>query len=183
MDFIIQQIINGIQLGSIYALIALGYTMVYGIIRLINFAHGDFYMIGAYTAYGAYFLLGSIFGFKHSQQFHSTIIFIIVLIISMLAGALIAITANKFAYKPLREKPRLSALITAIGVSMFLEYFFSALPFIGPSYRGFPEIIFKKNFSIGSSFISNYVIIDIIVSAILMIFLLYIVKYSKIGKQ
>ncbi|MCX8059166.1 MAG: branched-chain amino acid ABC transporter permease [Spirochaetes bacterium] len=182
MELIIQQLINGIQLGSIYALIALGYTMVYGIIRLINFAHGDYYMIGAYAAYGGYFLIGAIMGFRHSQTFHSAIIFILVLIISMLAGAFIATAANKLAYKPLRDKPRLSALITAIGVSMFLEYFLSALPFIGPSYRGFPEIIFKKNFSIGKSFISNYVLIDIIVSAVLMAFLLYIVKYTKVGK-
>jgi len=100
----------------------------------------------------------------------------------MAAGGAIALLSNRFAYKPLRYKPKLSSLITAIGVSMFLEYFFSALPAIGPSFRAFPTILPKAQIAIGSATISNYVIIDIAVSAILMIGLTFLVKYSSLGK-
>ncbi|MBP7030480.1 MAG: branched-chain amino acid ABC transporter permease [Spirochaetes bacterium] len=178
----LQQIFNGLQLGSIYALIALGYTMVYGIIRLINFAHGDFYMIGAYASYGLFSAIGATLFFGLPANQATIIMFIISILGSMAAGGAIAIIANQFAYKPLRNKPRLSALITAMGVSMFLEYFFSALPVIGPSYRGFPEIIKKQLFPIGNAVISNYFLIDVGVAVSLMILLTLIVKYTKIGK-
>ncbi len=172
-----QQIINGLQVGSIYALIALGYTMVYGIVRLINFAHGDFFMVGAYAAYGAFFLFNSLLG-GHAG---SAVAFL-VLLCSMAGGGAIALVTNRFAYRPLRYKPKLSSLITAIGVSMFLEYFMSALPAIGPSYRAFPDILPKKLYSIGSATISSYVIIDIVVAAVLMLGLTLLVKYSRLGK-
>ena len=171
-----QQIINGLQVGSIYALIALGYTMVYGIVRLINFAHGDFFMLGAYAAYAAFYLFNSWFSKG------SGVLAFLVLIASMAAGGAVALLSNRFAYRPLRYKPKLSALITAIGVSMFLEYFFSALPAIGPSFRAFPTIIPKVQIAIGPATISNYVIIDIAVAAILMIGLTVLVKKSTLGK-
>ena len=117
-----QQIVNGLQLGSIYALIALGYTMVYGIVRLINFAHGDFYMIGAYAAYGAFYLLNSVISVKGGA------FAFLILIVAMAAGGAIAMLANRLAYRPLRYKPKLSALITAIGVSFLLEYGFQLQP-------------------------------------------------------
>lgn len=172
--FNLQQLINGIQLGSIYALIALGYTMVYGIVRLINFAHGDFFMIGAYAGY-------FITIFSISRGYNISIVF--VFLISMGSGALAAVLANRIAYKPLRYKPRLSALITAIGVSMFIEYIFSALPFIGPSFRSFPnEQLIKSNiYTFSTTTLSNYTIIDIFISLILMLFLTYLVKYTRIG--
>ncbi len=173
--FNLQQLINGIQLGSIYALISLGYTMVYGIVRLINFAHGDYFMIGAFAAYFTVVL---------STARGLNIPFIVVFIISMTAGAGVAALANQVAYKPLRYKPRLSALITAIGVSMFIEYLFSALPFIGPSYRAFPndQLIKNRIYELGTTTVSNYAIIDVLVSIGLMIFLTYLVKFTKIGK-
>jgi branched-chain amino acid transport system permease protein len=171
-----QQIVNGLQVGSIYALIALGYTMVYGIVRLINFAHGDFFMVGAYSAYGAFFV------FNGAVFHNATVVAFLVLVASLAGGAAVALLANRFAYRPLRYKPKLSSLITAIGVSMFLEYFFSALPAIGPSYRAFPDIIPKKLYTIGSSTVSNYVILDIAVAAVLMIGLTIFVKHSRIGK-
>ena len=171
-----QQIINGLQVGSIYALIALGYTMVYGIVRLINFAHGDFFMLGAYAAYGAFFLFNSLLGKG------SGILAFVVLLASMAAGGAIALLSNRFAYKPLRYKPKLSSLITAIGVSMFLEYFFSALPAVGPSFRSFPTIIPKVQIRVGSATVSNYVVIDIAVAAILMIGLTFLVRKSSLGK-
>jgi len=172
--FNLQQLINGIQLGSIYALIALGYTMVYGIVRLINFAHGDFFMIGAYASY--FIIL-----FATMRGYHIPVV--LIFLISMGAGAGAAVLANRIAYKPLRYKPRLSALITAIGVSMFIEYIFSALPVIGPSYRSFPneQFIESKIFTIGTTTISNYAIIDVLVSAALMIFLTYLVKFTRVG--
>jgi branched-chain amino acid transport system permease protein len=177
MDSIInaQQIVNGLQLGSIYALIALGYTMVYGIVRLINFAHGDFYMVGAFAAYGAFYLFNAYLGSGGVLAF-------VVLILAMAASAAIAMLANRLAYRPLRYKPRLSSLVTAIGVSMFLEYLFSALPVIGPNPRGFPEIIPKRMFSIGSAEISNYVVIDLAVAAVLMIGLSLLIQRTALGK-
>ena len=172
-----QQLLNGLQLGSIYALIALGYTMVYGIIRLINFAHGDFYMIGAYSVYffGIYFLTSSL-------NVNPIVTFILALIIAMAAGAAIAMLSNQLAYKPMRYRPRLSALITAVGVSMFLEYLFSSLPFIGPNYKPFPEIIPKVIFVVGGVYLNNYQIIDVGVAISLMILLTFIVRKTMTGK-
>lgn len=171
-----QQVVNGLQIGSIYALIALGYTMVYGIVRLINFAHGDYYMIGAYAAYGAFYLFNAAVGGSRG------VLSFLVLIAAMAAGGGVAMLANKLAYKPLRYKPKLSSLITAIGVSMFLEYLFSALPMIGPSYRSFPEIIPRTDIAVGGATISNYVLIDIAVAAILMVALTLLVRMSSLGK-
>lgn len=176
--FNVQQIINGLQVGSIYALIALGYTMVYGIVRLINFAHGDFFMIGAYASYGTFFAFNALLG----SQSGSSFVAFLSLIGAMAAGGAIALASNRFAYKPLRYKPKLSSLITAIGVSMFIEYFFSAIPSIGPSYRSFPDILPKVQIAIGTATISNYVIIDLLVAGVLMIGLTVLVKYSNLGK-
>jgi branched-chain amino acid transport system permease protein len=172
--FNLQQIINGIQIGSIYALISIGYTLVYGIIKLINFAHGDFYMVGAYAAYFAVM-------FSAARKEHPNVI--IVLIISMAAGAVVAFLSNRIAYKPLRYKPRLSALITAIGVSMFLEYTSSALPFIGPSFRAFPQsqLIPEKTYKIGSAILTNYQIVNVMIAVVLMIVLTYIVQHTRMG--
>lgn len=170
--FNLQQLINGIQLGSIYALIAIGYTLVYGIIKLVNFAHGDFFMIGAYAAYFA-------INFMIAQRGNPNVV--LILLISMLAGSLVAFLSNRIAYRKLRYKPRLSALITAIGVSMFLEYFSSALPFIGPSYRPFPQFISIQDYNIGTAHFTNYQIINVSIAIILMIILSYIIKYTYLG--
>ncbi|MFM8322459.1 MAG: branched-chain amino acid ABC transporter permease, partial [Chloroflexota bacterium] len=130
----IQQVVNGLQLGFVYALIALGYTMVYGIVRLINFAHGDVFMVGAFVSYYAIArwslnnwpsaLLPGLPGWLSSG-----IGLITVILLSMVTCALLAFTIERIAYKPLRDAPRISALITAIGVSFFLEYF-GALQFV-----------------------------------------------------
>jgi len=173
--FSLQQIINGLQLGAIYALIALGYTMVYGIVRLINFAHGDFFMVGAFAAYGAFFLFHAFLGQGGPMAF-------LVLIVAMLAGAAIAMLSNQFAYKPLRYKPKLSSLVTAIGVSMLLEYLFSALPVIGPSPRGFPELVHKQVYRFAAAEISNYVIIDLAVAAVLMLGLTFLIMKTPLGR-
>ncbi len=170
--FNFQQVINSIQLGSIYALIAIGYTLVYGIVKLVNFAHGDFYMLGAYVAY-----FTAMFEISRKDQPNV----IIILLISMSTGALVAFLSNRIAYRPLRYKPRLSALITAIGVSLFLEYTSSAMPFIGPSFRPFPDVIQTKQFHIGGAVLTNYQIINVAIAVTLMVVLTYIIKYTRVG--
>ncbi len=128
MTTLLQQLINGITLGSVYALIALGYTMVYGIIKLINFAHGDVFMVGAYIAFlcVTYLKLGLLPS----------------LIISMIFCAFLGVLIEKFAYKPLRNSPRISALITAIGVSLFLENLMQLL--MGADSRVFQDLLMRK---------------------------------------
>jgi branched-chain amino acid transport system permease protein len=179
----LQQLINGIQLGSIYALIALGYTMVYGIIKLINFAHGDLFMFGAYiSCFLGNYLIAQNFSFP----------FIAVLIFSMAATAVLGMVIEKIAYKPLRFKPRLAALITALGVSLFLENFFALSPVnvpfplnkivFGPAFIAFPALIEDKIYYFAGVSINNIKILDISVTIILMILLQYIVKKTMVGK-
>jgi len=167
MELFIIQLINGIQLGSIYSLMALGYTLVYGIMKLINFAHGDLLMVGAYVAY---FLI------------NAHVPLIIAFIVSMIISCLGAIIMNKFAYKPLRSQPRLKALITAMGVSLLIENGFRVLPFIGPNYRKFPDVIKIHNFSVTENIaITNIQIINIVVALCLTLILWFIIKKTKFG--
>lgn len=169
MDFfeqLIQQLINGISLGSIYALIALGYTMVYGIIKLINFAHGDIYMVGAYVGFYAVTM--------------TKMSIIPALIISMVVTGLLGILVEKIAYKPLRKAPRISLLITAIGVSFFLEY--TSMYFVSPTPRIFPNVIDSLSLNIGSFVINGQQLLIFIITVILMVLLTYIVQKTKMGK-
>ncbi len=136
MNDLLQHLINGLSAGTIYALVALGYTMVYGVLRLINFAHGDVMMVGAYVGYATARSLGT--------EAQSKLWGVLgVFAVSMLACAGLGFAIERFAYRPLREKPRLTALITAIGISFALSYGFQLdigfLP--GASPRAFPEII------------------------------------------
>ena len=168
MEQFLQQVINGISLGSTYALIALGYTMVYGIIKLINFAHCDVYMIGAYVGY---FCL---------TAFHLD--FVTSLLISMAICTVVGVTIEKVAYKPLRNATRIAVLITAIGVSLFLEY---GMMFVfGASVRAYPDMtgFMAMKFQFGKVVISMLQIIIISVSVLLMILLQFIVKKTKLGK-
>ena len=165
----LQQLINGLSLGSIYALIALGYTMVYGIVKLINFAHGDIMMIGAYTAY---FVLKA-FGTNVTGMAAA-------FLIAMIVCGLLSIVIERFAYRPLRSAPRLNSLITAIAVELILQNAMRVIPFIGPDPRLFPTFAIK-NFAVGSVSVSNIQLIVIILSAILMLALNYIVNHTKTG--
>ncbi|MDR0691113.1 MAG: branched-chain amino acid ABC transporter permease [Streptococcaceae bacterium] len=162
----LQQIVNGVFLGSIYALLALGYTMVYGIIKLINFAHGDIYMIGAFM--GSFLL----------ARLHLP--FFVSLILAMGICALLGIMIEFLAYRPLRKSTRIAALITAIGVSFFLENMM--IYFFGSQTRAFPQAIKIKQFTVGGIQISNVQVLILIVSLILMLLLQLIVKKSKMGK-
>jgi branched-chain amino acid transport system permease protein len=167
----LQQLINGVSLGSIYALIALGYTMVYGIVLLINFAHGDILMVGAYTGF---FVLGAIGA--------GPVGMLVAFIASALICASFGITIERLAYRPLRSAPRLNSLITAIAVSLILENGARVLPFIGPNPRQFPRPA-VVNIDLGGSLsISNIQLIVIFLSALIMLALNLLVNYTRRGK-
>lgn len=165
--YFIVQFINGLQIGSIYALIALGYTMVYGIVKLINFAHGDILMMGSY------FLLMLITA--------AGVPFLAAVPISMLLCSLLGVTIERIAYKPLRQASRLSALITAIGVSLFLQNI--AMIIFSPNARSFPMV--AQNFptlSLGKTNLSTLSIISIASAFLLMIILQLFIKKTRTGK-
>ncbi len=162
----IQQMINGISLGSIYALIALGYTMVYGILKLINFAHGEIYMIGAYA------------GFVAATMLHLP--FVPALLFAMAVAALAGMLIERLAYRPLRRAPRIASLITAIGVSLFLQN--GMILVATPQPRTFPAIFESTVYKFGNIIINSQQILIFMVAIILMAFLTYVVHYTKIGK-
>ena len=166
----VQQFVNGLSLGSIYALIALGYTMVYGIVKLINFAHGDVMMIGAYAGYFVLVALGA-----------TPLGMTFALLAAMVTCAILIIIIERVAYRPLRSAPRLNSLITAIAIELILQNVMRILPFVGPNPRQYPTME-TVNFSLGFVSISNIQIIVILLSAILMVILNYIVNYTKVGK-
>lgn len=169
MDFFqqfLQQLINGISLGSIYALIALGYTMIYGIIKLINFAHGDIYMVGAYI--GFFVITGA-----HIPIWAA-------IIISMTLTGMLGILVERLAYRPLRHAPRISLLITAIGVSFFLEY--TGMYFVSPTPRTFPAMFDSVAMNVGGLVINGEQLFILGITLFLMIVLTYIVQKTKIGK-
>lgn len=162
----IQQIINGISLGSIYALIALGYTMVYGIIKLINFAHGDVFMVGAFIGFYAITAWG--LGFFPA------------LIIAMAACAIFGVLIERIAYKRLRNATRIAALITAIGVSLLIEY--GVIYVRGAQPEAYPNVLSNKSYDILGAQISSQSLLILSVSVVLMIILQFVVHRTKIGK-
>lgn len=166
MSSFIQQIINGLSLGSIYALIALGYTMVYGIIKLINFAHGEIYMIGAFVGYASITLLDvGIFP---------------ALLIAMVVSALLGVVIERVAYKPLRNSSRITALITAIGVSYLVQN--GMIQWVGPNVRSFPQVLTNVRYDLGFMTISRIQLIIFFTAIALMIALQLIVQKTKMGK-
>lgn len=166
----IQQMVNGLSLGSIYALIALGYTMVYGIVKLINFAHGDILMVGAYTGY---FVLQAVGATPAGLA--------MAFAAAMLVCGALSIVIERFAYRPLRSAPRLNSLITAIAVSLILQNGARVLPFIGPNPREYPTLA-TVNINLGFVSISNIQLIVLVLSALLMVILNYIINHTKTGK-
>lgn len=166
MHTITQQLINGLSLGSIYALLALGYTMVYGVIKLINFAHGDIYMLGAFWGY-------YVLKFWHVN-------FFVALLSAMIISAAAGVVIEFLAYRPLRHSPRITALITAIGVSYLLENGMSAM--FGASARNFPQAITQHNYHVGGIIVSNIQLLILAVAIVLMVALQLIIKKSKMGK-
>ena len=166
MTQFLQQLINGLSLGSIYALIALGYTMVYGIVKLINFAHGDIIMVGAYAALLVMTGLG--------------LPFYVAVAASMAVCVVVGVVIERVAYKPLRSSPRISSLITAIGVSIFLQNLAQVI--FSPTPRPFPTIFTVAPIAIGELNISFTTLLTIAVSLMLMALLQFIVKSTRTGK-
>ncbi|MGT2941333.1 branched-chain amino acid ABC transporter permease [Streptococcus cristatus] len=166
LEQFLQQLANGLILGSVYALLALGYTMVYGIIKLINFAHGDIYMIGAFMGY---YLINTL----HLN-------FLVALILSMVGTAILGVVIEFLAYRPLRNSTRIAALITAIGVSFLLEY--GMVFFVGANTRSFPQVIKTVRYTLGPISISNIQLMILGISILLMVGLQFIVQKTKMGK-
>jgi branched-chain amino acid transport system permease protein len=165
----LQQLLNGLSLGAIYALIALGYTMVYGVLRFINFAHSDVFMVGAFIGYyvGRLVPEGTLWGGA------------IVFLVSMTGCAVLGVTIERLAYRRLRNAPTLNVLITAIGVSLLIES--SGQVFFGAAPRTFPAIIPSANFDVGGLVISTNQLAVIVVTAVLVLCLQFIVYRTKIG--
>lgn len=176
MQEFVQQLFNGLSLGSIYALIALGYTMIYGILRFINFAHGDVFMIGAFSG----FYLGNALGITSDMGLAALPLSFVVMLGSMVACSLLGFTIEKLAYKPLRNSPKLAILITAIGVSLFLEY--TGQLVFGPDPKSFPTLIQNKPvLNIAGAVIGTNPLAVLITALVLMFVLRIIVMKTKIG--
>lgn len=174
MSELLQQIINGVSLGSIYALIALGYTMIYGILRFINFAHGDVFMLGSFI--GFYTAPSIINACGGSLWIAGPL----VMIVSMLGCAVVGVVIEKLAYRPLRARPKLTVLITAIGVSLFLEY--GGQLVFGPDPKSFPTVVQSVIIlNTESLIISSNTIIVIGTTILLLLLLRHIVLHTKVG--
>ena len=175
MQELLQQLANGIAWGSIYALIALGYTMVYGILRLINFAHGDVYMVGAFTAYFSARALGA------GGANPSLGLALLVLVISMIACAVLGVLIEFFAYRPVRRSSRLTALITAIGVSLLLENL--GIRIFGADPKFFPQLVPPQNITLTEGVVvTNHQVTVVLVSMALMVGLTLFITKTRTGK-
>jgi branched-chain amino acid transport system permease protein len=164
MTYVLQQLLNALQVGSIYALIALGYTMVYGILTMINFAHGDLFMVGAFFCFVAAVSL--------------QLPFVPVLLLSMIGVAFLGVVIERFAYKPLRQAPRVSAIITALGVGLFLENFTLAL---NPYPKQIPQLLENTTWTFFDLSVSSLQVFVIILSLVLMWILDLIVRRTMVG--
>ncbi len=174
MEEFFQHILNGVNLGSIYALIALGYTMVYGILQMINFAHSDVYMVGAFTAY----YVAKWFGIENHPGL-STLITL--MLVSMVVCSVLGVLIERLAYKPLRKAPKINVLITAIGVSLFLQY--TGQVVFGADPKVFPDIMTDAEiFNIGSLTIKIFDVTVLGVSLFAMLALHFLIQHTKVGK-
>ena len=173
MDILLQQIINGLVLGSVYALVALGYTMVYGIINLINFAHGEVLMVGALVSWTVVTLLAD-----------SGLPGWLKLLISLIAAVVVCAALNflieKVAYRPLRNAPRLAPLITAMGMSLLLQTL--AMIIWKPNYKPYPILLPSEPFHIGGAVINTTQILILVATAVTLIGLMWLVNRTKLGR-
>ena len=161
----IEQLINGLRTGSIYALIAIGYTMVYGIAKMINFAHGDIIMVGAYALYFSISVLG--------------LPVPVALLLTVIVCSVLGVLIEKIAYKPLRKAPPLAVLITAIGMSFFLQS--SSLLIFGSTPIPFQSVIPNENIKVGPVIISSITLVTLVVTAVAMILLTLFINKTKLG--
>ncbi len=175
MDILLQQIINGLVLGSVYALVALGYTMVYGIIQLINFAHGEVLMVGALTAWTVAGLLQ-----VAVPGMPGWIILIIAAVCACTVAAALNFTIEKIAYRPLRNSPRLAPLITAIGMSILLQTL--AMIIWKPNPKPFPTLLPSEPFNVGGAVISPTDLLILGLTAVLLTALMWLVNRTSLGR-
>ena len=170
MEHLLEQTLNGLQLGFVYALIAVGYTMVYGIIKLINFAHGDVFMVGAFLAY---------FGFTSWG-----LPWPVAVLVSMAGCAVLGVGIERLAYRPLRARgaPRIAALITAIGVSLFIEYFTSLNFVFGSDYRNVPRVLPDRRWELGGITVTNVQLLVLVTVLVLVASLQFVVYRTRVGK-
>ena len=175
MDTLIQQIINGLVLGSMYALVALGYTMVYGIINLINFAHGEVLMVGALTSWTIIGLMRE--GMPGTPGY---VILFVALIIACVVAAALNFVIEKVAYRPLRNSPKLAPLITAIGMSILLQTL--AMIIWKPNYKPYPTLLSSTPYEIGGAVISPTQVLILGLTAVSLALLMYLVNYTKLGR-
>jgi branched-chain amino acid transport system permease protein len=175
MDVLLQQIINGLVLGSMYALVALGYTMVYGIIGLINFAHGDVLMVGALTSW-------TIIGWMSnaSPDLPGWMVLLLATLIAMVVCGALNYTIEKLAYRPLRNSPRLAPLITAIGMSLLLQTF--AMILWEPNPKSYPSMLSREPIEVAGAVISVTQITILAVTAITLAFLMWLVNKTNLGR-
>ncbi len=182
MDTFIQLTLNGLTLGSVYALIALGYSLVYGILKLLNFAHGDVFMVGSFVGYGALQLLGG----TTNPKVPIWLLLILITLAAMVACAVLGVAIERFAYRPLRNAPRIAPLISALGVSFFLAY--SVQLMFGSQQRDYDAFslgegtLFFSGFDIGNVRIPLLRIIIIVSAFVLMVALWLLVTKTRIGK-
>jgi branched-chain amino acid transport system permease protein len=175
MNEVLQQLINGLALGAIYALIALGYTMVYGVLRFINFAHGDVFMLGAFAGY---FLSPLVNRFLPAQSYLGGAL---VLLLAMLLCAGLGMLIEFLAYRPLRQRPKLTVLITAIGVSLFIEYTCQHKYVFGAAPKKFPDLIPTDTWHFGGLVLSSNQVIVFATTLLLLGALRFIVQKTRIG--
>ena len=179
--FFLQLTVNGIILGSIYALIALGYSLVYGILKLLNFAHGDVYMIGSFIGFGVLTLLGG----PLSPAIPVGLLVLCMFVAAMLGSGVLGLAIERFAYRPLRDAPRIAPLISALGVAFFLEN--SVLLLFGADYRNYDgyDLISYNGIHLGGSgevFISYLGVLVISGALLLMVALIALVRWTRFGK-
>ena len=175
MDTLIQQIINGLVLGSMYALVALGYTMVYGIINLINFAHGEVLMVGALTSWSIIGLMKD--GMPGTPGY---VILFVALIIACVVAAALNFVIEKVAYRPLRNSPKLAPLITAIGMSILLQTL--AMIIWKPNYKPYPTLLPSTPFNIGGAVITPTQVLILGLTAVSLAVLMWVVNSTKLGR-
>ena len=173
MDTLIQQIINGLILGSVYALVALGYTMVYGIINLINFAHGEVLMVGALTSWTVVMAL-------KDAGMPGWLLMLLSLIVAIIVCAILNFIIEKLAYRPLRNAPRLAPLITAMGVSLLLQTL--AMIIWKPNYKSYPILLPSEPYFIGGAVINTTQIVILVVTVVALASLMFLVNKTRLGR-
>ena len=180
MSFFFQELVNGITTGALYALVALGFSMVYGVLKLLNFAHGDLYMVGAYIG----FFVIQFFGGSADLSIAVPLLLVIMFVVAAALVGGLGVAIERFAYRPLRDAPRIAPLITAIGISFFLES--SALLLFGAQFRVYNTAEFislSSGIRIGSVTIDSVQILVLVMGLVLMIGLRILVNQTRLGKQ